>query len=72
MNRNGNIFTPLLHPREPVDGPLLVIAQTTSAGRHGRSARRCAYAYADIGRVLRGTFLSGPISAGGVPVGFRI
>jgi hypothetical protein len=30
MNMNGNIFIALLHSREPVGGPLLVVAQRSS------------------------------------------
>jgi hypothetical protein len=30
MNMNGNIFIALLHSREPVGGPLLVVAQGAS------------------------------------------
>ena len=30
MNMNGNIFIALLHSREPVGGPLLVVAQSAS------------------------------------------
>ena len=36
---NGNIFIALLHSGEPVDGPLLVVAQSASGcGRRSRQA----------------------------------
>ena len=30
MNMNGNIFIALLHSREPVGGPLLVVAHSSN------------------------------------------
>jgi hypothetical protein len=38
MNMNGNIFIALLHSREPVGGPLLVVAKTEVRSRTEMSA----------------------------------
>lgn len=46
MNTNGNLFIALLHSREPVGGPLLVVAHCASAARSWLQTVAEARAYA--------------------------